>query len=93
MLLRTLLDVADNSSTAAMSKVSRTKGIDEISCKWIDYIVKERSVYTTIIGEALMVQIQKVSLQGRILSPLVEPTRGRFTGKTVLWKIQQGSAK
>lgn len=41
--------IIDNTSVAIISKTSSNKETYEVSCRWMDYKLKERLAYATII--------------------------------------------
>lgn len=74
VLLCAFLDIEgafDNTSLRSIMQASRGKGIDETSCRWIDCMLKERLVYTSIMGETLVARVERGCPQGGVLSPLL----------------------
>lgn len=74
VLMCTFMDIEgafNNTSIESIIKASREKGIDATSCRWIDCMLRNRIIYTSIMGEDTVARVGGGCPQGGVLSPLL----------------------
>lgn len=61
----------DNTSFDCISRSISRKGVDLSTCKWIESMLKSRTIKSTIADESLTVSVAKGCPQGGVLSPIL----------------------
>lgn len=61
----------DNTSFDAMIQASYSRGIESTLCRWIEAMLKGRTVSITMFGETVRAKVMKGCPQGGVLSPLL----------------------
>ncbi len=72
--LATFIDIEgafDNTSFRSLNAAVRERGLNETCCKWIQAMLKDRTVHSTLLGETLSAKVGGGCPQGGNLSPLL----------------------
>jgi hypothetical protein len=64
----------DNTSSYAIVKAARERGLEETSCRWIRFMFDSRLIHTSLMGSSLTVKVARWG-GGGVVSPPVEPCR------------------
>jgi hypothetical protein len=63
--------VFDNTSFKTIITAARERGLEETCCRWIEFMLEDRLVLTTLMGNSIIAKVMRGYPQGRVLSPLL----------------------
>jgi len=61
----------DNTSFKTIITAARERGLEEICCRWIEFMLRGRLVHTSLMGSSITAEVIRGCPQGGVLSPLL----------------------
>ena len=74
IVLGAFLDIEgafDNTSFKTIITTARERGLEEICCRWIEFMLEGRLVHTSLMGSSITAKVTRGCPQGGVLSPLL----------------------
>ena len=61
----------DNTSFKTIITAARERGLEETCCRWIEFMLRDRLVHTSLMSSSITAKVTRGCPQGRVLSPLL----------------------